>query len=204
MLSQRNRPALLLALILLAVLGYYLPWWAGRAAALSANAYDLAEYITPIARYANPPLLGTFELRTVFAGLALLLGLHAAKFPTTRAIAGLGAALITLTLLPPPDFFIARQWDDINYRQQFLITVGTALLFVAIWGLRKRSLMHGFTLRWIALIVVILALAGEINALQIVGSLKIDAPVGVGVALVGVSLGALSLLDIRVIPGDAP
>src|SRR5512143_758636 len=64
-----------------ALIAYYLPWIANRAAALSANAYDLAEWTSlhPAVRGASVPLVAPFLLRAVLGGLALLFGFRALR-----------------------------------------------------------------------------------------------------------------------------
>src|SRR5438552_17266089 len=73
--------------LLAALVAYYLSWINNQAAALSANAYDLAEWTSlhPAVRGAIIPLLAPFLLRAVLGGLALLFGLRALKAVSSRA-----------------------------------------------------------------------------------------------------------------------
>ncbi|HVO42720.1 MAG TPA: hypothetical protein VMT34_08860 [Aggregatilineales bacterium] len=163
------------------MIAYYLPWWNGRAAALSANAYDLAEFIVPVGRYANPPLLATFALRGVFAGLAILFGLEALQVRSFwRWLAGGLAAVLGITLLPPPDFFLSRLWDDVNYRQQFLVALGTGIILVALALVNRQKQLPRILPSAVALLVIAAAIAGEVGALDVVRSFHVEAPVGIG------------------------
>src|SRR5258706_5695618 len=94
--------------LFIALLAYYLPWVYHKTAALTANGYDLAEWVSihPAVRNGNPPLLAPFLLRVVLSGLALLFGLHAAKSQKlTHWLYAVFALILSITLLPPLDFF---------------------------------------------------------------------------------------------------
>jgi len=176
----------------IAIIAYYLPWVWHPAAALTANAYDLAEWVSiyPTVRGGNPALVEPFLLRSTLAGLALLCGLTAIRdqngwrhwlYPAL-------ALVLDVTLLPPPDFFRGAG-DDPNYRQQFLLAVGTLLLLAIIFGLRPRLTRYAAILQAVvALAVLVGASVGEALALRVVQSLSIAVTLGGGIMLLYVAL----------------
>src|SRR3954447_8632359 len=92
-----------------AIIAYYLPWLSSAAAALSYNAYDLAEWVSlnPASRNGSIPLLAPFLLRAVLGGLSLIVCVRALKARTANV--QLAFALLALTmatpLFPPLEFF---------------------------------------------------------------------------------------------------
>ena len=92
-----------------ALIGYYLPWVYHRAAGLTFNAYDLAEWVSlsPEARGGSLPFLIPFLLRFALVGIALLCGIRAAisSHTLSRGLYMLLALVLALNLLPPVDFF---------------------------------------------------------------------------------------------------
>lgn len=195
----------LVALLIMAVVAYYLPWWSGRAAALSANAYDLAEWVSlpPVVRQASIPLLATFLLRAVLAGLALLFGLTGIRQRGyLRAFSIVIALILAITLAPPLDFFrelFHGGWDDINHRQQFLLTVITLVGLAAIFLSRQQITRQPFALAIpliLAVAVILCALIGDLTALDVIRSLRVAAPVGIGVVIL---VGSISLYMVALV-----
>jgi hypothetical protein len=185
-----------------AVLAYYLPWIVNPAAALTFNAYDLAEWVSlpPSVRGGSIPLLAPFLLRGVLGLLALLFGLRAGQH--TGWLRGLYAFLalgLALTLMPPLDFFRGT-FDDANYRQQFALGLGTLIGLVILAGLSRRRLPTPLLRRveaGIAGLAMVSALAGEILAQSVVRLFHISAPLGVGVVVFVACLGLAGLAALR-------
>jgi hypothetical protein len=180
--------------LLLALAAYYLPWVYHRAAALTFNANDLAEWtnLAPAVRSGPIPLLIPLLLRAVLALLALLFGLHATS--AERAFSRWGyaflAIILAITLLPPAEFFRGA-WDDANYRQQFGIAMGTTVGLVAISVAQWRSRLEPYRRRLeiaIALLCIIFAIVGNVLALNVVRSYQIDATLGGGLIALIISL----------------
>jgi hypothetical protein len=177
--------------LLAALVAYYLPWLNNQAAALSANAYDLAEWTSlhPAVREASIPLLAPFLLRAVLGGIALMFGLYALKVQSKRARWAYTALALALaiTLMPPLDFFRGA-WDDPNYRQQFALSIGTLTGLVLLAVSRERGLAERWLSRLelvVSALTVVAAIVGESPALNAIRSLNIAAPMGIGaVALV--------------------
>lgn len=194
------------SLILLPLIGalvaYYLPWLSNRAAALSANAYDLAEWVSiyPPVRGGDgtlPPLFAPFLLRAVLGGLGLLFGWNALRSQAARPLRIFSGALglcLAITLLPPPDFFRGG-WDDSNYRQQFFLAIGTLILLGLGLFLRQRDSWLRLGQLIIAVLCTLMAVVGEILALNVVRALGVSAPVGIGVILM---VGCLVLTGVLV------
>lgn len=180
----RNRRFILVLTLLGALGGYYLPWITNRAAVLSANAFDLAEWVglSPAQRYTEVPMLAPFFLRAVLVLLAWLFGLYAGvSRGVLRYASALIALVLALTLFPPLDFFRTARADP-NYRQLM------ALCLVALAGLGLMSLpwllKRRLPWRRVALLLAALAIfsaaLGQVMAVQVILRLQIPAPTGIG------------------------
>jgi hypothetical protein len=177
--------------LLAALIGFYLPWLNNAAAALSANAFDLAEWVglSPAQRSANPPMLAPFLLRAGLAGLALLFGLRAraaSSGPARLAWTGL-ALVLALILLPPLEFFRGA-WDDVNYRQLMGLCLGALIGLGLIACLRRRQLPWRNLEILVTALSMLCALLGELQALNVVRALHIPAPLGIGGPVFAISL----------------
>ena len=176
----------------IALVAYYLPWVWHPAAALTANAYDLAEWVSihPAVRNGDPPLVAPFLLRAVLAGLALLCGLSAIRVQKwwVRWLYGALAVILAITLLPPPDFFRGAG-DDPNYRQQFGLAVGTFIVLTLFFGLRRRLARYSWLLEAIVVSAALIAgCAGVVMALRIIQSLGVAVTLGGGIVVLFVGL----------------
>lgn len=172
--------------LLIALVGYYTTWINNAAAALSANAFDLAEWvgIAPSVRYVTPPnvpMLPPLLLRLALVSLAFLIALHVARAQkiTSRVIFSLIALALVVSLRPPIEFFCGNSTDP-NYQQLAgvcaLGLVGLVLLAAAAWrGLRLDWLTLPLTL-----IGILAALIGYLQAVQVILTLQIPAPLGAG------------------------
>lgn len=98
--------------LFIALIGYYVTWINNSAAALSANAFDLAEWVglIPAVRYAQPPMSAPFALRAALVCLAWLFALRSAASERLGARIGLGgiAVALAVSLRPPIAFFSRR------------------------------------------------------------------------------------------------
>ncbi|GAB4551462.1 MAG: hypothetical protein OHK0023_18440 [Anaerolineae bacterium] len=175
--------------LLIALVGYYVTWINNAAAALSANAFDLAEWvgIAPSVRYVAPPnvpMLPPLLLRLALVILALLFALHAARAQkiTPRVIFSLIALALVVSLRPPIDFFRGNSTDP-NYQQLAglcaLGLVGLALLAAAAW----RGLRLGWLTLPLTLIGILAALVGYLQSVEVIRTLQIPAPLGAGLPL---------------------
>ncbi|MEP7286205.1 MAG: hypothetical protein ABI947_10605 [Chloroflexota bacterium] len=176
--------------LIVALIAYYLPWVYHKTAALTANAYDLAEWVSiyPTVRGGNPPLLDPFLLRGAMAGLALLFALRAARGGWLRWLYIVLSLLLVITLLPPLDFF-RNAGDDPNYRQQFIISLATLIGDAAIWWIytQRRHWLPRLEIV-VLLLTVIAAIVGEVLALDIERLLGLNVTIGGGVVVFVASL----------------
>src|SRR5262249_44393121 len=170
-----------------ALVGYYLPWVWHPAAALTANAYDLAEWanLHPAVRNGSTPMLAPFLLRFDLAGIALLCALRAARATTRsgRWLYGVLSFVLAITLLPPIDFFRSAG-DDPNYRQQFYLAVGTFFALAIIVSLWRKAILPRYQVileALLALATLVAAIMGEGLAFGEIRSLQIDVTPGGGV-----------------------
>jgi hypothetical protein len=191
-----TRAALVVSLAV-AVVGWYLPWVSNRAAALSANAPDLAEWVgvAPSQRAANPPMLAPFLLRFALAAAGVLFALRGrAEKGRVRAVLFIAGLILGLTLLPPPTYFAsAAARDDINYQQLFALSVATlsatSTVFFARHAVPSARLWPLIEIG-IALVAIPAALVGHAQAAAVITALGVPAPLGVGlVIMVGAYVG---------------
>lgn len=183
-----------------ALIAYYLPWLSNRSAALSANAYDLAEWVSiyPPVRNGDgtlPPLVAPFLLRAVLGGLGILFGWGTlrTRIPLLqRVIFGAMSVILAITLLPPPEFFRGG-WDDPNYRQQFWLALCTLAILGVGLIFRNRDVWLRIGQLVVAVLCSIMAVIGETLALNVVRALGVSAPIGIGVILM---VGCLLLVSV--------
>jgi hypothetical protein len=183
--------------LVVALVGYYLPWISNAAAALSFNAYDLAEWVSlhPAVRGGSVPLLAPFFLRSVPGGLALLFGLRATQSGVRwqQVIYGLLALCLAITLLPPLDFFRGGLGDP-NYRQQFALVIATLVGLGTLIALARRKPYWLRRLEMgIGILIILSAVIGFMLAQNVVSSLRIPAPLGPGLPVLVAGTG-LSIL----------
>ena len=178
--------------LVIALIGYYLPWLYHNAAGLTFNAYDLAEWISihPAVRDGNPPLLAPFLLRAVLGALALLAALRAARsFGWERWLYTVFALALAITLMPPLEFFRDAA-DDPNYRQQFILAVVVLVLFLGIAAASYRP-----WLKWVEVTVptltAVATIWGVVLALNVAQSLHLEHTLGGGVIVLLVCLAMM-------------
>jgi hypothetical protein len=144
-------------LILVALVGYSLPWLVNPGASLTFGGYDLAEWASlhPEVR-ATPILITSLLLRIQLALVALLVAFNI-PYPSRTLGTGVGLVFvisIIVGLLPPLEYFSVSSGDG-NYQQQFGIAIITfVLVLIAISGLLTQHRK---------LVTLIIALAGIIT-----------------------------------------
>lgn len=182
-------------LIVLALVGYSLPWVVTPGVSTSLGAYDLAEWASlhPAARGAALPLVASFVLRLPLALLALIISV-AGERAGSRWVRGLGVLVLTAALLPPLEFFTQYR-DDSNYRQQF----GLALLTLigSLIGLNRRlSGWAGWLISGLALLGVVASLWGAGQAYGLLADFHLSVSTGLGVFGIAGSFALLGLLHL--------
>jgi hypothetical protein len=130
--------------MVVALVGYALPWTLTPGAATRFNGYDLAEWMSlhPASGGETPMLLTSLLLRVPLA----LLGVAAASNGAQRAAFAhrvtwmLIALALAVALVPPLE--ILDDPNNPNYRQQLMIAVGTLIAGLVVWlpPLRRRWL----------------------------------------------------------------
>ncbi|MCS6871675.1 MAG: hypothetical protein RML95_01380 [Anaerolineae bacterium] len=181
--------------LVMALIGYYVTWINHPTAALSANAFDLAEWvgIIPAVRYAEPPMSAPFALRAALVCLAWLFALRsaAAERLAMRVMFGVISLALALSLRPPIAFFRGETADP-NYQQLAALCL-TALIGVVILSLiswhssaRRVSLWLAPPLALIGAVSAVLGLRGALEALA---RLQIATPLGAGVFLYLIGTG---------------
>lgn len=169
-------------LLWLACAAYFLPWIWNPAAALSPNAYDLAEWTTlhPEARHATPPLLPSFLLRSALGFLTVLTILPSSPANSKWLGRALTLGLI-IVMLPPAEFFLLARGDP-NYSQQFYLSGFTlVLVFVATFGVnRLPTPMQKMLCVLLTGLGIIAGLWGLVLAMNIYTTFGIGNTVGIG------------------------
>lgn len=186
--------------LFVALIGYYVTWVNNAAAALSANAFDLAEWvgIIPAVRYADPPMSAPFALRLALVCLAWLFALRSAATERFGGRVALGVMSLALALsLRPPIAFFRGETADPNY-QQLAVLCLTALIGVGLISLiggrgKMRHIGLWFALA-VALIGAVSAILGLRGAVEALARLQIQTPLGVGIFLYVIGVGAHSVL----------
>jgi hypothetical protein len=178
-------------LIGLMVVLYAMPWLVNPAASLTPNAYDLAEWASlhPAVHAQTPTLLTSLLLRLPLACFALL-----AAFTTKRSwFAVLVILLITIALLPPPEFI--KMLDSPNYSQQMLLA-GLTLIGCAVgMGNALPSAQRRWIAAGIALVGAFVSVIGLVQAYDLMRGFELPTQIG----LCGVALGLVFVMTSGVI-----
>ena len=176
---MRTTSALQLAFLIAALIGFLFPWVIAPSGPMTLNAFDLAEWISlhPSQRHTSPPLLATLLLRLQLAIGCVMFAAVSAKTTRKRAAASV-IIVIALAQMPPPEFVLDP--GNLNYRQQFVLALASALVGLIL--LRNRQV------RILSAILVVLpgvgaftAIAGLSQAFAIYASLQSRATLGLGV-----------------------
>ena len=190
-----------LALLLVLLAAYaLLPWVTHPTAALTSNAYDLAEWasIFPAVR-SDPLLLTALLLRLPLVGVAW----WAAGWNTksnVRAgyisplLRGAIIVVIAVALLPPFEFLTSGRGDP-NYQQQALLAAAALIGGLAILWWRTTRAHHDTPLRILATVALVIGagagLWGTAQVLNLWQGVDITASIGAGgIVFAAAALGA--------------
>lgn len=192
---------LILALVLIAIVAYHMPWHSHKVAAFSNNAFDLAEMMSlhPQVHAESPRLYTSLLLRIPLIFLAMLVVLIAGQLRLWYWRWGwYGVALLIVLRLNPPFVFYpygGGSWNDRQLGDLMLIGIGTVGVLVV--GNRwLKSLARPLV---IGLMVVTLysALAGYQRATQLVDNqLGLDVKLGGGLVLFVVSILSITAISL--------
>ncbi|MCY4464354.1 MAG: hypothetical protein OXE46_02320 [Chloroflexi bacterium] len=203
---RRDRPAshpLLNASLLMALLvGLLLPWLLAPSAAMTLNAYDLAEWASlhPAQRGSNPPLLVPLLLRCHLVILCALAGV-VAHSKQEKTVAALAIVALAVAQLPPIEF--VNDIGNLNYRQQFGLALGGLLLGMMILRWLDRRWQPLFVTGF-GLFGALTSLAGATLALDVYASLASGGSTGLGLWIVVAAYVGLFGTGLRALVATVP
>ena len=196
-LNQAAASHNLLSFCLLALLlaGLLLPWLVAPNAAMTLNAYDLAEWTSlhPAQAGTSPPLLVPLMLRWQALLLCALVG-AIAETPRARRVAALLVCLLAVAQLPPVEF--AKDLGNLNYRQQFGLALASLLLGLAVLRWRSGRWRHK-AICLCALVGMATCWLGANQALAVYHSLADGGSIGLGAGMALVAYAGMALASAR-------
>lgn len=184
-----SHPLVPFSLLLALLVGLLLPWLLAPTAAMTLNAYDLAEWASlhPAQRASNPPLVLPWLLRAQLMILCALAGVVAQRRLQKR-VAALVIVALAVAQLPPIEF--VNDIGNLNYRQQFGLALASLGLGIAAlrWINRhwQPTAIAGF-----GLVGALTTLAGATLALDVFASLASGGSAGLGVWIVAAGYSCL-------------
>jgi len=154
-----------LVLLLLALAGYLLPWITAPNAAMTLNAFDLAEWTSlhPLQQQATPPLIAPLLLRAQLSILAALITLWSTG-RKERFLAFLFVALLSVSQLPPLEFL--SNVADPNYRQLLFLAIATILLSTGL-GFILPAQFERLVIVFLAVTGIVTSLVGQSQAIEL-------------------------------------
>ncbi|MCD4684901.1 MAG: hypothetical protein K8S97_03070 [Anaerolineae bacterium] len=175
----------MLVSLLLALVCYYLPWYAHDTAGFTMHGFDLAEWTSlhPAVRSRNPELLTSFLLRAPQWILVAALALTANRLDDARWrwIVRAGALALALRFVPPKEFFTDTP-DDPNYRQMTLLLVlsGLSVLLAMLMFRLPERVQHGVLIT-LLIAGVVMGWWGLSRTGELLDNFEIDVRIGVGI-----------------------
>lgn len=199
--AMHKRPLLLLAVLLLGLAGYLLPWAVSSSAPMTLNAYDLAEWASlhPAQRQTTPPLLAPLLLRVQLVILTLILALSASGRPM-RAMSAAAVVVLALAQLPP--FEYVYDIANLNYRQQFGLALASMIAGLAATRLANRRIIR-VLLVVLPIAGIISVIAGVAQALEVYRLTQSVAGIGLGPWLLCASYVGIVAANVPAARSDA-
>lgn len=187
-----NFSVLMVALVLVGLAGYLLPWIVASSGPMTLNAYDLAEWasLIPAQRGTSPPLAVPLLLRTQPVLLSLLLGLIAVG-RREMAISAIAICLLAIAQLPP--FEYVYDINNLNYRQQFVLAGVSLVAGFALLPL-KRGRISAILKLALAIAGVVTAALGLSGAMALFSQYGLAAADGAGIWIMGLCYAAMIAL----------
>ncbi len=185
--------ALALTALAAGFLAYVLPWALAPSAALTLQAYDLAEWASlhPAQAAALPALPVSLLLRAQLVLLSALMGLLAADAKRRWALL---IALLAIAQLPPLEWLLDP--GNLNYRQQMAMAASSLILGFAALRLPV-SRLSAALIAALSLAGIAAAIIGAQQALSLFAQLNMTASAGAGPPLLCGSYLGLALLSTR-------
>ncbi len=194
--SEINSPGNgVLVILLLALAGYLLPWVTAPNAAMTLNAFDLAEWTSlhPLQQGATPPLIVPLLLRAQLSILAALVMLWSTS-RNERFLAFLFVVLLSVSQLPPLEFL--NNVADPNYRQLLFLAIATILLSTGLGFILPAQFRH-FVIFFLAITGIVTSLLGHSQAIELYQVTLEQGETGGGLWLIVVAYAAFSLNVLR-------
>lgn len=171
--------------VLLALVCYYLPWYAHDTAGFTMHGFDLAEWASlhPAVRSSSPEMLTSFLLRAPQWIIVVALTLVANRFddPRWRWVVRAGALALALRFVPPKEFFTDTP-DDPNYRQMTLLLVLSGLsVLLALLVYRVPEHIQNGVLIALLMAGVVMSWWGLSRTGELLDNFEIDVQIGVGI-----------------------
>ena len=192
-MKQSNLSLFVPVTLAITLVCYMLPWVRTPASALSLGAYDLAEWASlhPIVRETTPYLWSSLALRLPLAVIGILIASYIAQTPFRRLF-GMAVVLLTaIALLPPLEFFTIYR-DDVNYRQQFILTFATLILGTILLP-RRLANIKPILLSLVSGIGAIAAGIGLSQSLRLMQNFNLPVQLGINVYIMIILLGILAI-----------
>lgn len=193
--QSKSSFAILWLFIGVALVAYLIPWITHPTASFRLDAFDLAEWssLHPLMRISEPVLLISLLLRSLPLLLALIISLNAPKRDFRHMvwwISLISVLITTFALLPPTDFFTdSTLRNDVNYRQQFQLSIATFIGgIIGLSGIfyRIRHLLN-IIIGIAGLIMSYWAMSEVFSILEWEGT-GIEVTIGAGSILMGITL----------------
>lgn len=187
-----NSSLLMIALVLVGLGGYLLPWIVAASGPMTLNAFDLAEWasLVPAQRGTSPPLIVPLLLRTQPVLLSLLLGVIAVG-RKEMAIAAIAIWLLATAQLPP--FEYVYDINNLNYRQQFFLAGISLVAGLSLLPLRRRLIVLAVKLA-LALVGIVTAQHALSGAADLFSQFGLAAADGAGIWMLSFSYALMIAL----------
>ncbi len=182
-------------LLLLALAGYLLPWVIAPNAAMTLNAFDLAEWTSlhPMQQQAMPPLITPLLLRAQLPILAAIITLWSVR-RKARFLVLLFVVLLAVAQVPPLEFL--QNSADPNYRQQSALAIATIILPLGP-RLMSSAQFRSFVTIIIAAAGIVTSLLGQSQALELYHVTLEQGEAGGGLFLILVAYAAFAFDALR-------
>ncbi len=185
---------ILYLLVTVGLAGYVLPWIVAPSAALTLNAYDLAEWTSlhPLQRQTSPPLLAPLELRLQLVIFTVTLGMLASG-RSLRAISGILIVLLAFAQLPPFEFL--NDIRNLNYGQQFALALASLILSLAALPFNPPRILP-IVLAVLSALGIASALHGLSQAQELFAHLQQNASTAAGFWITVASYGGIIVVSV--------
>ncbi len=185
--------------ITLIAFAYNLPWISSRSVGLTMDAFDLAEWtsLNPEVITSSPSLLTTLLLRLIPLFIITILAINTP--PPRKSYSWWTSAFITLVVaiaMFPPLEFLTSDYGNINYRQQFAISLGVfAVGCLGLSGIiyRFRHIITIIT----SILAIVTSIIGLTTAFQLYADFYLPREISIGGILT--ILGCIIVIGVTIL-----